>query len=94
MADPPQLMTADTYRRPRHLQRLISYHELPARAPGAEPFKSSGAARQWFKSFIVLPVETQTVEIVSMPPPEHRPLSSSPERKRELGPKRASTRRN
>jgi hypothetical protein len=47
-------------------------------------------ARRWAKNIIVRPVETQTVEIISMPPPEHKPTSSSPERKRELGRQRVA----
>ena len=50
-------------------------------------------AKEWFKNFIVRPVETITVEIVSMPSPEHRPTSSSPERKRELARQRVARHR-
>jgi hypothetical protein len=47
------------------------------RAPGSISFQHVEQRWGWNTNL-------ETVEIVSMPPPEHKPRSSSPERKREL----------
>jgi hypothetical protein len=79
----PKLFTGAIFGWDERAPGSISFQHVEQRW-GWNTKETAPHAKEWCKNIIVRPVYLETVEIVSMPPPEHKPRSSSPERKREL----------